>query len=64
MFDTPELIDYEPLWAKALAQLASLGETLEKLSEAQGLPPIVERSVAGLLWAVANGRAELQSELL
>jgi hypothetical protein len=63
MFDTPELIDYDPLWAQALLQLAALGETLEKLSEADGLPPIVEKSVAGLLRAVANGRAELQSEI-
>ncbi len=62
MYDTPELIDYDPLWAKALEQLESLGETLEKLSEARGLPPLVEKSVAGLLWAVANGRAQLQTE--
>ena len=64
MSDTPEFIDYDPLWALALGQLAALGESLERLSEVEGLPPIVDQAVAGLRWAVANGRAELQSEIL
>ena len=64
MSDTPEFIDYDPLWAQALRQLAALGQTLEQLSAAEGLPPLVARAVAGLRWAVANGRAELQSDFL